>query len=321
MSIKSLGLLYLVLSLHVTASETPFLAFKKINILGLANYSNRPRGPGSVARSLIEGLKALNIPFEIGVCAGRQLMDVVLVQGGEGGALETALKLKREGRIKKLIVGPNFYPDGANYPEVDVHIVPSRWVITYCQEVAPELVSRCRVWPSGVDVNYWAPVGTEYLTSKKVLVYWKTEGDDFCSLVGSMLKKYGWEPIILRYGTYSQPQYKEILTQCRFAVFISRSESQGLALAECWAMDIPTLPWNPGQTDVRGKIVNYSHSCPYINQQLGADWKTIPEFKNLLSSINTILSSVSPRAWVMKNMSDQASVLKLVSIINESFNS
>lgn len=310
---------FLFYTLLVSASSTPFLAFKKINILGLSNYSYSPRGPGSVARSLIEGLKVLNVPYEIGISSNTDNVDVVLVQENHR-MLDLARRLKKAGLVKCLVVGPNFYPDEVNFPEVDIHIVPSESIITYCQDVAPELVSRCRVWPAGVDVSYWSPISDEYRYSKNVLVYWKTEGEDFCNLVESKVRKYGWNPIRLRYGGYTQPQYKQLLSQCRFAVFISRSESQGIALAECWSMDIPTLAWNPHEAYVRAHVYNYLVSCPYLNENLGADWKTIDELEGLLFASHTILEATSPREWVLQYMSDEASVRRLIDTINEFFN-
>jgi len=81
------------------------------------------------------------------------------------------LALKREGRVKKLLFGPNFFLTVANHPEVDVCLVPSEPMIRVCQKKVPALAARCRVWPAGVDPCYWQP--TDRITqkeSKKFLV-------------------------------------------------------------------------------------------------------------------------------------------------------
>ena len=52
------------------------------------------------------------------------------------------------------------------------------------------------------------------------------------------------------------------------AVFMSRSESQGLALAEAWAMDVPTLVWQspPGEP---GSVFSLSDPAPYLTSDTG----------------------------------------------------
>ena len=52
------------------------------------------------------------------------------------------------------------------------------------------------------------------------------------------------------------------------AVFISRSESQGLALAEAWAMDVPTLVWQ-GPPGDGGSLFNLSDPSPYLTSHTG----------------------------------------------------
>ena len=47
--------------------------------------------------------------------------------------------------------------------------------------------------------------------------------------------------IVLKYGSYSQYQLKQILKRVTAAIWIGGTESQGLALIEFWSMNIPTL--------------------------------------------------------------------------------
>lgn len=53
----------------------------------------------------------------------------------------------------------------------------------------------------------------------------------------------------------------------RFAVFLSRKESQGISLAESCSMNIPTLVWNPKKTIIQNRLIENYTSAPYINNE------------------------------------------------------
>ena len=146
-------------------------------------------------------------------------------------------------------------------------------------------------------------------------VYWKTESEQFCKAIEKMLRNYNWNPVRIRYGSYDKASYKETLKNSLFAVFISESESQGLALAESWAMDVPTLVWDPQEVVAFGRKFSESSSCPYLNNLLGKRWNTFQELENLLKVISHDIQIFTPRAWVLKNMSDQVSAKMLLSLI------
>jgi hypothetical protein len=238
-------------------------------------------------------------------------------------ALKQAISWKRSGKIKRLLAGPNLVVSPKDHngiilsPEIDKYMVNSEWTKTAYIEDAPQLSQNIAIWPAGVDTKYWAP--SQLLSIKNtnnVLVYWKTESLEFCQTIEQILRKHNWNPIRIQYGHYNQETYKQMLENSVFAVFISRSESQGLALAEAWAMDVPTIVWNPNELTINGRIYSESSACPYLTLQTGICWKSFEEFEQSLLNIPLHLISFSPRAWVLKNMSDAASANILISIIN-----
>jgi len=290
--------------------------FKKLTVLTKATYmSNISWEHNALIKSLKKGLIEQAVSFNYNPTSLDDIGDVIFVPCDHKAVVQ-AVELKRQKRIKKLLVGPNIWPDEINYPEVDVYFVPSAWVIEFVHELCPNMESRCKVWYAGVDQDFWKQSYNDYKYSKDVLVYWKTEGIAFCTAIEELLINYGWNPVRLKYGSYNTEQYKNVLRNCRFAVFISRSESQGLALAECWSMDVPTLPWNPKSTVILGHQCDYVSSCPYLNDKLGKDWKTLNELEAILQSIDVFLFSCAPREWVMNFMTDEVSVKELIKIIN-----
>jgi hypothetical protein len=291
--------------------------FEKLTILTRPTYSMQIGWEHhAVMRSLLRGLNSLNVSYNYNPSTVNAIGDVVLVTSNHD-ALKQAVALKKQGRIKKLFVGPNFYPYEVDFPEVDVYFVPSEWVIMFAQSNCRHIVPRCKVWYGGVDPDYWSPGCALNDKSRNVLVYWKTESASFCEAIEDVLRKYGWNPIRLRYGYYKHEQLKEILQNCRFAVFISASESQGLALAECWSMNVPTLPWNPKSVVILGSRCNFVSSCPYLTAHTGVYWQNLSELETILQTIDKYLSICSPRKWVLDSMTDEISVDCLIKIINK----
>lgn len=214
-------------------------------------------GHYGVTRSLVEGLSKLGVDFNYNPRKDRDVGGAVVVLSGID-SLQQAIGFKQAGKIQKLLAGPNLMVRALEYNnilssrEIDVCIVPSEWVKTAYEEDAPDLVGRIRCWYAGIDAGYWQPDAGRR-KERQVLVYWKTEPEDFYKSVKKLLKGRGWETVRLVYGKHSREEFKATLSGSVFAVFISRSESQGLALAEAWAMDVPTLVWNPKELAAHGR--------------------------------------------------------------------
>ena len=76
-------------------------------------------------------------------------------------------------------------------------------------------------------------------------------------------------------------------------VLVNPVEIQGLAMAEAWAHNKPTL-------------IKAGRS-PYLTDDTGLFWNTTDELKKFLSQF-------SPYKWVENNMSDKISVQNLIKI-------
>ena len=303
-----------VVFLFLIAPLANAYSFKKLTVLGDAMPSHS--GPFFVRQSLISGLSSIGFPFNVNPPAN-QVGDAVVVLSGINN-LQTAMQWKASGKISYLIGGPNIMnsPKEFNYllvrNELDACLVPSYWIQVAYEEDAPSLKERLRCWFAGVDTNYWQ---STQKNKNKVLIYWKTESKPFCDQVEYVLRHYGYDPVRIRYGSYNQETYKKLLDQSQFAVFITRSESQGIALAEAWAMDVPTLNFDPGSLTYRGRTYSIVSSCPYLTKFTGKTWKTMNDFEFLLKKYGEISKFFSPRKWICQNMSDQISAQQLLSII------
>jgi len=201
-------------------------------------------------------------------------------------------------------------------PEVDACLVPSDWVATAYVEDLPALTGRMRVWYAGVDETYWSPHGAGAQRTN-ALIYCKNADPEIFRTVKSTLESAGWPTVTISYGNYSKEAYRVALEKSRFAVFLSGSESQGIALAEAWAMDVPTLAWQPRELVIGGRPYTEFSSSPYLNAKVGVRWTVQEEFESLIARLPELLSKVSPRAWLLENMTDVHAAQKLIYIVDE----
>ena len=269
--------------------------------------AKRFHGHFALVRSVVEGLEAIGADFNYDPRSLSRLARVVYAPANE--ALRQAADLKRRNRIDFLIAGPSnaLFPEEADnilwQPEIDLLIEPSEWVRDLFRSIAPALVPKIRICPAGVDTDHWVPA--DAAVESRAVVYWKSGDESFCADVERILEAQGLRPIRLRYGHYTPSEYKRALDDSVVAVFLSAFETQGLALAEAWAMDVPTLVWNPrAEASWRGRSFAAGSSAPYLSPVTGLPWTSTEELSKTLDYALGHIEEFHPRAWVLGNMTD-----------------
>lgn len=270
----------------------------------------RHLGHAAVTRSAVVGLKRLGAEFNYNPDTPEKVNEVVVVLH-DLQALEQAVQLKRCGQVKKILawslIGKEQFEK-----EVDVFLVPSQWVKDNDDSFTPNLKDRTKVWFSGVDENFWQPVDRVRDTNN-ALIYQKNADPGLNLKVEQLVRNYGFYPLTIKYGRYGAGHFKTLLAQSRFAVFLSRSESQGLAMAESWSMDVPTFCWDPQKPiDYIGRKFEAVSSCPYLSEQTGRNWQTLPELELLLQQTKNEQLAFTPRTWVQEHMTDIHSARQLL---------
>jgi hypothetical protein len=277
-------------------------------------------GHYAVTRSVVEGLRAVGADFNFDPRRFDRLARVVYAPANE--ALRQAIELKRRGKIDRLVAGPvnSLFPsecDGILLdPEIDCLIVSSDWVLELCGAEAPELMRKMRVIPCGVDEDDWAP--SRDATTNRAIVYWKSGPESFCEEVEQRVAAHGLEPIRVRYASYDRAGYKDLLDGAAMGVFLSSFETQGLALAEAWSMDVPTLVWDPrGPAEWRGRAFQSGSSCPYLTAATGLAWRTLDELDGVMADALRNRTRFEPRTWVLGHMTDAICAATLYRLIQE----
>jgi glycosyltransferase involved in cell wall biosynthesis len=282
------------------------------------------RYPGHYAlvRSVVEGLRAIGADFNFNP---RRLEEIgPITYAPENAALRQGAELTRRGTIDYLVAGPvnALFTDENDAvlltPEIDRLIVASEWQLDFFRD-APQLAAKSRVCPCGVDSDYWAPSGRPRTST--AVVYWKSGDEAFCEQVEQIVRACGLQARRVRsrhgeHAHFSPDDYRRLLDEARVGVFLSTFETQGLALAEAWSMDVPTLVWNPrGLAEWRGRTFASGSSAPYLTPATGRSWRTLDELATVLRGALDDPSAFHPRTWVLSHMTDALCSAALYDII------
>lgn len=298
-------------------SAFPNMYFEKLKQYIEKKYRGIPKGRYTghyaVTRSLIEGLNALdNSTFEYNPSKLSPEDHVHVLAGIE--PLKAAIKLKEKGLIKRLTAGPNIVvlPSDAMEtiasPYIDTFLVNSKWTFDLYISECPELKSRTSIWPAGVEVNK-LPVKKD--NGKTIMFYIKRVGLSVYEPYVEACRNCGFDIEMLHYGNYTMSDFREKLSRSTFACFFSESESQGLALAEAWAMDVPTFVWNAyGYLTYKGKQLK-SETAPFLTSETGALFSAPQELAELVKKETTF----SPRKKVIEHFSDEVCAKHFIEVI------
>lgn len=286
----------------------------------------KSRGPQVVISSAMRGFAEIGISYSLNPVQETIFAADVVWANESLDALTWAIEMKKKGKIKKLIAGPNLVILPSDHDnivcsgEIDKYLVVSNWTFDMYAADRPAIADHLEIWPAGVDASFWKP--SERLDNKgKVIIYQKNAEIEILKKCRRILIESGYEIIEIRYGKYRRDEYLKKLQSAEFLVYFNDSESQGIALAECWSADVPTFVWNQGTIIINeGKSTQKSFKCssaPYLSESTGLFFKDEADFAEILKNINNIKLNFQPRQWVLSNMTDKICAEKLIAIINK----
>lgn len=293
-------------------------------------------GHAAVTRSVLAGCRALGLPHNLNVARTSALYPWVLVLSSVS-ALRQAIRLRELGRIQHLWAGPNLVvlpteeAGILSHPMIDRVVVPSEWVARQYLDLLPALNGRVLVWPAGVDVQKaWllpAVRGQSPHRDLHVLHYKKLSTDCAVSRwfpvyqsVRDRLEDCGCIQSEVVYGSHRRSYYRHMLRQADVMVYwTDAGESQGLALLEAWAMDVPTFVSDNRSALIRG-VKTVVSSAPYLSAECGSFFGSAENLFSLLSPFMHVGDACGyyPLRWVEHNMTDKLCVENLISAFCES---
>ena len=320
-------------NITILSGVVPYFHYKrffkiqyKLFLQKYKNYKPRPfelsmyGGHYGVSRSMIEGLKGLkDVSVNYNPSKKNEIKETVVVIS-DINALRQAIELKKKGKIKKLIAGPNLGILPTDYKEIssefiDVYITHADWCLDFFIDLETRLQDKMRIWPAGINEEYWKPK-EKNKTGKKILFFKKQVNEKLYKNCKQIAQKHNFEVIELKKGNYTFLQYKELLQEVDFLVHFSAHESQGISLSESWSMNVPTMVWNTEEWEVNNNLKIKCSSAPYLNNENGRFFKNEKEFENLFKTNQFDSKLYYPRKYVLENLTDKKSAQILIDIIN-----
>jgi len=258
------------------------------------------RGPQSVALNLQAGLAEIGANFRFNQ---KPQASVAAVLNGTN-ALAWAIAQKKAGKFQKIAAGPNIVvlPQDSNgiltNPLIDAIIVPAEWVKNAYEKNAPELTGKIFVWPVGVSLPE-----LDNITKDIDFLIFDKLGDKTLSLeITRHLKVQNKKICYIEYGKFRPQDYPKLLKHAKAMVYLGKTESQGIAMFEAWAANVPTFVL--GQDDT---------ASPYLTSQSGMLFGTAEDFKNKLPQF--LSTSFSPRKYIEENFTLAKSAQAYLNII------
>ena len=109
-----------------------------------------------------------------------------------------------------------------------------------------------------------------------------------------------------------------MLDRSVIAVFLSTFETQGIALAEAWSMNVPTVVWDPqGDAEWQGRRFKSESSAPYLTPSTGVAAKDTAGLEPAIRQALATPGSFRPREWVLQHMTDAICSRQLYKLIKE----
>lgn len=221
----------------------------------------------------------------------------------------------------KFVFGPQFsiLPDNKSNIKCDynnaIYIQPSQWCVNMwkiCKYTALPLKSYC----IGVDTEEFKPIDNNN-SKKTIFIYYKSRSKKTYEMIINFINTYlrkEYKIEIIKYGSYNEKHYKEVLNNSIFGIWLGSHESQGLALEEALSMNVPLLVWNVksicdevGSTwsnKVSKEGQKLATSIPYWDERCG---EYFYEEEELYAKYVKIIEKISkkeysPRQFILDNL-------------------
>jgi hypothetical protein len=290
------------------------------NPLTRVRNSRRVNGPSLLLKNALMGFQEIDVEVEKSVNLRVVKPAPYWIPAGDLSSLaKNEIDILSE---TNLTLGPNI--DWFNRENIKVIsqlkrvkiLVPHYWVTPTIKRLLP---NNCQVlvWYSGIDTIFWEKKKTNSRLHR-VLIYVKNQKDlENLFLAKSYLEHRQISYEVVRYGSYSQSQLKTVLSRVSAAIWIGGTESQGLALLECWAMDVPTLVLKTTSWHSPDGQVYSASSAPYMTEAVG-QFSSSSNFRNEdFENFFSKLKDFSPRDSVKDSFNlakCASSLLKLLEL-------
>lgn len=296
-----------------------------LNIISRSAKATFVGGQVKVFQNLVKGMDRIGYPYVVNrrldACEKLWIHD-------DTRALPLIKRLPPQ---IKVVVGPNLYvmprdmPKGLDLRRA-IYLHPSDWAADFWRTRGFDLC-KLRAWPVGIDTDMFAP--TPSGDRKHVLIYHKHRDPAELDKLKNTVDRLGIEHEIIVYGEYKQEEYLRQLAQSKYVIWHGCHESQGIALQEALACDVPILLWDIATLEQfwtgGGGCYRFNDeekqfpvtAAPYFDRTCGIKIWSIEELEPAIHRMESEWSTFQPRAFVVKNLSLEKQARELLDFFGD----
>jgi glycosyltransferase involved in cell wall biosynthesis len=271
--------------------------------------ATRMNGPQKLATNLISSLEQEGVPFAINQEVHKHNF---LVQYDYRGYLKHS-----ELTLENCFIGPQIWFFDEHVKQIQENsqfynklIVPSQWTKDMPVQKFGFPEDKIETWPVGIELK-------DFKKELKYdcLLYYKRRSKEELKAATIFLEQSGLTYNVVEYGSYKQEELETLCDQSAFCFLLNGTESQGIAVQEMMARDLPMFVWDVKEWNDQGPVYSVpASSVPYWSEQCGLRFYDAIEmafaFDEFCSKIYT------PRKFVEEQLSFKASVNRLLEIFN-----
>jgi hypothetical protein len=291
-----------------------------INLVSSFGDRISERGPGKVFANLVKGLDKIDYPYVI----NRDLDSTKRLWIHDSVSALYAMSRSKAFKVAgpNLFLLPSHIPRGIKMQGA-LYLQPSAWAKLVWEE-AGFTACPIRTWPVGIDTEtFHPPVGKTI--SRRLLVYHKQRDPAELQQLTEILDGLRLAYTLIVYGQYSEDGYREALSNASFVVWHGCHESQGVALQEALACDVPVLVCDVTRlSQARGgyrfpEVFDTIRvtSAPYFDESCGIKIESLSNFRASVGLMLDRLTSFAPREYVVRHLSLEGQARAFVGLWDE----
>ena len=215
---------------------------------------------------------------------------------------------------KKFIYGPHFsvYPDykvqSIQKNQRCAYIQPSEWTYNFWKVFNTPVRNKTFIFPFPVNTDKFYPI-KNIQERNKVFIYYKHRDPIELNFLENFLKNKGIEYRIFSYKVkYQEEDYLNYLRFSKYGIILDAHESQGFAIQEAMACDVPLLVWNVSnmqqeKNNFENTYLNfYATSIPYWDSRCGEYFFNKEELETTFHTIIEKINTYKPRDYILDNL-------------------
>jgi glycosyltransferase involved in cell wall biosynthesis len=154
-----------------------------------------------------------------------------------------------------------------------VHAVPCQWVKDSYLKDEGTRGNRIEIWPAGVETDRFIFSGQK--EKERCIIFGKhiniTEATMQIRIeqAEEKLREVNFCATKLIYGKYKEDDLITASNKAHFAIWISGTESQNIALLEVLSMNVPVYVWEQTEQSYGGELMTGLSNAPYFDERCG----------------------------------------------------